>query len=147
MKKIISLFLILLAAFQVCFLTACNKKPKKFTDYSFDFFDTVTTIVGYEQSQEVFEKNCEKIKGWLSLYHRLYDIYTTYENITNLCTINMSQGEEVAVSKEIIDLLVYSKEQYITTSGKLNIAMGSVLSIWHDYREYGLNNPEKASLY
>ena len=35
---------------------------------------------------------------------------------------------------------------YATTSGKVNVAMGSVLSIWHDHRDYGRENPENATL-
>ncbi len=146
MKKILSLFIIIALLVSLFSLTACSKNYKKYTDYSFDYFDTVTTIVGFEKSQEEFNKNCEKIKGWLSEYHRLYDIYTLYEGVNNLCKINLSQGKEIAVEKPIIDLLLYAKELYSKTDGKLNIAMGSVLSIWHDYREYGLKNPAKASL-
>ena len=36
-------------------------KKEKFSDYSFDYFDTVTTIIGFEESEEVFKKNCETI--------------------------------------------------------------------------------------
>ena len=124
----------------------CKANSQKFTEYSFDYFDTVTTIVGFEQSEEDFKQNCEQIKAWLSEYHQLYDIYTLYDGVNNLCRINMSNGEAVTVEPEITQLLEYSKELYKTTNGKLNIAMGSVLSIWHDYREYGLKNPEKASV-
>jgi thiamine biosynthesis lipoprotein len=35
---------------------------------------------------------------------------------------------------------------YEKTQGKVNVAMGSVLSIWHEYREEGRNNPEQAKL-
>lgn len=124
----------------------CKPKSQKFTDYSFDYFDTVTTIVGFEQSEEDFKQNCEQIKSWLSEYHKLYDIYTLYNGVNNLCRINMSNGEAVTVQPPIIELLESSKELYKTTNGKLNIAMGSVLSIWHDHREYGLKNPEKATV-
>ncbi len=143
MKKIISLFLTILF---ICCLTSCdNSKLKKFTDYSFDYFDTVTTIVGFEESQGDFDNNCKKIKNWLSEYHKLYDIYTRYDNLNNLCTIN-SSTEPVKVDTRIIDMLLYAKKMYKLTDGKINIAMGSVLSIWHDYREDGLNNPSTAQL-
>ena len=143
MKKIISLLIILCLIFGFC---GCKLNPKKFTDYSFDYFDTVTTIVGFEQSEEDFKQNCDQIKAWLSEYHNLYDIYTLYDGVNNLCEINMSNGEAVTVKPEIIELLEFSKQLYKTTNKKLNIAMGSVLSIWHDHREYGLKNPENATL-
>lgn len=144
MKKILSL--ILTVVFVSC-LTSCknNTSAQKFTDYSFDYFDTVTTIVGFENTKEEFDENCKKIKDWLSEYHKLYDIYTRYDNLNNLCTINNST-EPVKVDIRIIDMLLYAREMYKLTNGKINIAMGSVLSIWHDYRENGLNNPQDAQL-
>ena len=42
--------------------------------------------------------------------------------------------------------LYYSKEMYYKTDGIMNIAMGSVLSLWHDYRALGKDNPAEASL-
>ncbi len=144
MKKILSIILILVLL--IC-LTGCKPGEKeKFTDYSFDSFDTVTTIIGFEENEETFQKNCTKIKNWLLEYHKLYDIYTSYDGITNLHTLNRSQNKEVTVDSKIIDLLVYSKELYSKTKGKFNIAMGNVLSIWHDYRSTGSKHPEKAEL-
>ena len=35
---------------------------------------------------------------------------------------------------------------YDITDGKVNIAMGSVLKVWHDYRDAGIASPEKAEL-
>ena len=37
-------------------------------------------------------------------------------------------------------MLLYAKEMYAKTNGKMNIAMGSVLSIWHDYRSEAEDN-------
>lgn len=143
MKKIFTLFLILLLCFS---LVCCKAKFQKFTDYSFDTFDTVTTIIGFETKKEEFDKNCNKIKEWLLEYHKLYDIYKSYNGINNLYTLNHSQGETVKVDSKIIDLLVYSKELYSKTNGKLNVAMGSVLSIWHNCRDNGIKNPTTATL-
>ncbi|MBQ4118754.1 MAG: FAD:protein FMN transferase [Clostridia bacterium] len=143
MKKILVLFLILLLSLP---LTSCKANLQKFTDYSFNSFDTLTTIIGFETQREIFDANCTKIKEWLSEYHKLYDIYKSYKGVTNLYTLNRSQGKAVKVDNKIIDLLLYSMELYLKTDGKLNVAMGSVLSIWHDYRDNGLENPENATL-
>lgn len=147
MKRITSLFLI----FLILTLVGCKKEAKsqKFTDYTFEYFDTVTTIIGYEETEEIFKKNCEKIKTELYKYHKLYDIYKLYSNENNLASINATQNgghAKLTVDKEIIDLIAFSKEIYTKTNGKVNIAFGSVLSIWHNFREDGLNNPESATL-
>ncbi len=152
MKKALSFILILLviSGCALCF-SGCegNRPTAKFTDYSFDFFDTVTTIIGYEETEADFDANCEKIKNELERYHRLFTIYTRYDGINNLATVNGKSGEpknKTKVDTEIIDLIKYSKEMHNITGGKVNIAMGSVLSIWHQYRQEGLNNPNEAKL-
>lgn len=146
MRRIIAF--LLMAAMLLSF-SACARKKTKYTDYSFDFFDTATTIVGYEQSKEDFDRTCAQIKALLGEYHQLYDIYKRYEGVENLCTINdLKDGkhQEVQVDRKIIDLLLYAKELYTLTEGRMNVAMGSVLSIWHDYRTAGLDEPKKAAL-
>ena len=113
----------------------------------FDVFDTQTTVVGYAKSQEEFDGKIELLKEKLVHYHQLYDIYHTYEGVNNIKTINDNAGmEPVKVEQEIIDLLKMSKEMYRVTSGKVNVAMGSVLNIWHEYRDFGRENPDQASL-
>lgn len=145
MKKTLSLVLMLLCLLQTVFFSGCSKSYEKFTDYSFDYFDTATTVIGFEKTKQDFEKNCTMIKSWLEEYHKLYDIYTLYDGITNLCVLNKSQGKELAVDKKIIDLLLYAKQLYSKTD-KTNIALGSVLSVWHNCREQGMSDPSKAEL-
>ncbi len=152
MKKVISLFLIVaLLLVQSFSLAGCDKKPKlnKFTDYYFDYFDTVTTIIGYEETEEEFKAICEDIKELLWEYHQLFTIYNRYEGVNNLVTINdLVDGKhtEVSVDEKIIDMLTFAKEMYVKTDGNVNIAMGSVLKIWHVYRNAGLDDPTNAEL-
>ena len=146
----IVLVLILLAS-QVSFLSSCNSvsKKQKFSEYYFNYFDTVTTITGYTETEEEFKSICEEIKTELNEYHKLYNIYLRYNGMNNICVINeLTDGKHsvVKVDKKIIDLLLYSKEMYTLTNGKINVAMGSVLSIWHKYRNWGLDDPANAEL-
>lgn len=130
-------------------LFGCGPTFKKYTEYSFDFFDTATTIVGYEKSKEQFDETYGKIKALLEEYHHLYDIYHRYDGIINLCSVNdLTDGVHLPqkVDAKILDLLFYAKALYEKTGGKMNVAMGSVLSIWHDYRTDGISHPESASL-
>lgn len=127
--------------------SACEKKSElqKFTEYSFDYFDTVTSVIGYEKNRKDFDTVYKEIMSILKEYHSLYNIYNKYD-FNNLCTVNLSESTAVKVDKKIIDLLSFSKEMYTLTNGKTNVAMGSVLSIWHYYRQEGLNNPIKAKV-
>lgn len=121
----------------------------KYTDYSFDYFDTVTTLVGYGESKAEFDQICTRVKELLKEYHQLYDIYHRYEGITNLCSVNDLQDgvhQPRQVDEKIIGLLLYAKELYTLTNGQMNVAMGSVLSLWHQYRSEGTEHPETAAL-
>lgn len=120
---------------------------EKYTASWFDVFDTVTTVIGYASSEEEWDRQMDALHQDLAEYHQLYDIYNHYEGVTNLYDLNRSAAQgPVAVDQRIMDLLVESKEMYKTTSGKMNVAFGAVLSIWHDYREAGLNDPDSAQL-
>ena len=121
----------------------------KFSAYSFDYFDTVTTVSGYAESKEAFDRIASSALEELGEYHRLFTIYHRFEGLENLCTINeLVKGEHrtVTVDRRIIDMLLYAKDMYAKTNGRVNIAMGSVLSIWHDYREIGMSDPASATL-
>ena len=146
LKKIISLLLIFVFVFA---LFSCEKEKVQYKNTSFAYFDTVTTIIGFETSEKEFTRVSGEAVKLLGEYHRLYDIYNEYEGIVNICTLNkLVDGEHqtLKVDKRIIDMLLYAKEMYNKTNGKMNIAMGSVLSIWHDYRTAGIDNPSKAEL-
>ena len=114
-----------------------------------DYFDTVITITGYENSQEEFDLVANEMISMLGEYHRLYSIYQRFDGIENMCTINeLVDGAHrtVTVDRRIIDMLLYAKQMYNKTNGIMNVAMGSVLSLWHDYRTIGKDNPNEASL-
>ncbi len=129
---------------------SCKAAEKtKFSKHYFDYFDTVTTITAYTKTEEEFNALCEEITSLLNEYHRLYTIYNRYENFTNLVTVNdVTDGKHkvVTVDERIIDLLKFAKEMYSKTDGKVNVAMGSVLSIWHNYRSIGMDDPVNAQL-
>ena len=130
-------------------LIACSPQKKQYSTYSMEYFDTVITITGYEYNQKDFDARAEGILQELGQYHRLYSIYHRFDGIANLCTVNeLTEGAHhtVTVDRRIIDLLLYAKEMYTKTDGMVNVAMGSVLSLWHDYRTIGKDDPAKASL-
>ncbi len=147
MKKFLCL-LLLLSLFGAVFCS-CEAEKEKYSAYSFDYFDTVTAVTGYASSQEEFDRVSGEILGLLGEYHRLYTIYTRYEGMENLCTVNELVGgvhRTVSVDGRILDLLEYAKDMYTLTGGQTNVAMGSVLRLWHDYREVGADDPSTATL-
>ena len=110
-------------------------------------FDTVTSIVGYAESEEEFEKIIDEIHDQLEAYHQLFDIYHDYEGINNIKTINDQAGiAPVEVDSVLIGFLLDCKEYYEVTGGMVNVAMGSVLSLWHETRNEGIDDPENAKL-
>ncbi|MBQ6843689.1 MAG: FAD:protein FMN transferase [Agathobacter sp.] len=124
-----------------------QNKMEIYTKTYLDVFDTVTQFKGYAESEDIFNEHADILKTELETYHKLYNIYTSYEGINNIRTINRDAGiEPVKVDQKIIDLLKFSIDLYHKTDGQINIAMGSVLSIWHDYRNAGISEPENAKL-
>jgi len=110
-------------------------------------FDTVTSIVGYTEDEETFEAYAQELYDELKAYHQLYDIYNDYEGIANIKTINDQAGvAPVQVDQRIIDLLKEAVEMNEKTNGYMNVAMGSVLSLWHRYRTEGTNDQADAKL-
>ncbi|HHU90654.1 MAG TPA: FAD:protein FMN transferase [Clostridiaceae bacterium] len=143
--------LLILIIFICLFISACtNNNQSGYTKYSYEFlgtFDTVIQIMGYAEDSDEFEAMAKICRERFLEFNKLYDIYKDYDGINNIKTINDNAGiKPVEVQQEIIDLLLFSKEWYNRTNGKCNIALGSVLSIWHDYRNASINNPEKAEI-
>ncbi len=120
---------------------------ERYTVTWFDVFDTVTTVIGYAASQEEWDSQMEALHSDLVEYHQLYDIYHTYSGVTNLRDVNDRAGQEpVEVDGRILGLLTEAKEMCETTGGKMNVAFGTVLKIWHNYREAALDDPAQAAV-
>lgn len=149
MKMIKKILALVLSGVLFCLAAGCSRKPA-LTRYDAQFlqlFDTVTSVVGYAKDKETFTAYANELYDELERYHQLYDIYHEYEGINNLKTVNDNAGiAPVVVDEKIIDLLEFAKEMNQNTGGYFNIAMGSVLSIWHVYRTAGINDPELAKL-
>ncbi len=146
MKRTVAVFLAAVSLLSLALFSSCTTK-KQFSKTDVTVFDTQTVILGWETDEKSFGNRADRILERLSLLHSYYDIYHEYDGINNLKTVNDNAGAApVTVSREIIDLILYSKEMYELTEGKTNIAMGSVLSIWHEYRERGIEDPDNAAV-
>ena len=146
MKK--RLFCLLLVA---AVLTGCTvpggQTQKKYTATFLNLFDTVTTVVGFAESEAAFQEKAQAVHDELLIYHQLFDIYNSYEGVVNLKTVNDAAGKApVQVDGKIIALLKSCKEYYALTGGMVNVAMGSVLQLWHEARSDAYDDPANAYL-
>jgi thiamine biosynthesis lipoprotein len=138
----------------VCFfilllLSSCikDKSQQRFSVQSFGYFDSFVVFIAYALNEEEFDRYADIVFDRLGEYHRLYDIFNSYEGLNNLYQINKNAGiNPLPVEQKIIDLLEAAVEAYHLTDGMVNVAMGSVLRIWHEHRQNALQNPENATL-
>lgn len=145
MKRCAPLLLALL------FLGGCGAPgtagPRQYQATFLTLFDTVTTVVGYGDSEADFQQTARQIHDELLEYHELFDIYQEYPGKNNLKTINDNAGiAPVAVDDRIIRLLLDCRMLCEQTDGRVDVTLGSVLSLWHDARETAVHDPEKAAL-
>ena len=144
MKRILIVFVVV-----ACLFTGCSAKKelKQYTATFLTLFDTVTTVIGRDVSEEAFSLKAQRVYDQLYEYHVLFDIYNAYESVNNLKTVNDNAGvQPVQVDKRIIDLIDDLKRYYELTHYRVNAAMGSVLSLWHEARQDGINDPLNAYL-
>lgn len=144
MKRVFSLVLVL--ALLLCGCQGAPAEPKQYSATFLTVFDTVTTVVGRDMSEEAFTQKAQAVHDALLVYHQLFDIYNEYEGLNNLKTINDHPGEAISVDRAVIDLLLDCKRYHELTDGRVNAAMGSVLALWHEAREDGLNDFANACL-
>ncbi|MBE6945390.1 MAG: FAD:protein FMN transferase [Ruminococcaceae bacterium] len=143
------LFPVLLAV--TILLSGClfpaQPREKQYTATFLDLFDTLTTIIGFGETEDDFRRKAQVVHDDLLYYHQLFDIYNDYDGLNNLKTVNDQAGiAPVRVDPTIIRLLQDCKTYWEMTDGRVNAAMGSVLRLWHDARSAGIDDPGTAKL-
>lgn len=128
-------------------LSGCGTGMQRYEATYWDVFDTVTTVTGYAAGQAEFDAAAREIHDALLEYHRLYNIYESYDGLRNLKTVNDQAGiGPVPVDERILSLLQFAQTAWTETGSRVNAAMGSVLALWHDAREQALEDPDRAAL-
>lgn len=144
MKRIAAILLIIAALFAPC---GCKKTDAKYQYAFFDVFDTVTELTIYAENEAAAADAARAAHERLIYLNKLYDIYNEYDDAVSLMEVNRRAAiAPVEISAETMALLKFAKEAYKLTGGRVNAAMGGVLSIWHDYREAGLADEANAKL-
>lgn len=143
MKKIRNTLFVLLT---LVFVTSCSQKEDleahKKTFYG--TFDTKILYLSYTDSEDKFDEEFAFVEEEFTRLHKLYDRYNDYEGVNNLKTINDQAGKEaVKVDDDLYNVIKFSLDNFEKTDGKVNIAMGSVLRLWHDVRMQNEGAEEK----
>lgn len=141
---------IISASAMVISMAGCASKKVEKNRYNaqfLDVFDTISMEIGYEPDEETFNSRYKESHELLLKEHELFDIYNDYDGMNNLKTVNDNAGKQpVKVDEKLIELVKWGKDVYELTGGKVNIAYGAVLKLWHDKREIGMAYPEKGEL-
>lgn len=144
MKKIIATCCILCMFFIIHPVYAIAQKWR----YEFfDTFDTLITIIAYHESESVFTEHAKEVHKLYQLYHKYFDIHNEYDGLVNLATLNrLAYSEAQKVDEVLFTFLKYIKQLQEKYPGAVNIALGNVLKVWHDYREQALSDAAFAKL-
>ena len=127
------------------FLLSGCKGEELYSAQFYQYFDTLSEIKFYSDADKV-DTITEAVEFTLMNYHQLCDNYNEYTGVNNVYTINNARGKEVEISPELMAILKFAYENYSLVGSKVNIASGSVLSLWHDAREQGTSLPDEGLL-
>ena len=127
MKKVVLLLILLL-------LTGCNNNY-----YSTNLFymDTVINIKIYNAKQEKVEKAFKEIESIYQKYDNLTDFYDQNSELSKL-----NNNVNINISDELWQLIKFGDEWYDKSNGLLNINIGALSKVWHDFRENHTELPD-----
>ena len=145
-----------MAIFFIIFLGGCEASDSpvednvvltRFSAQRVGYFDTLVSLIVYAESAAEFDYFQQIFFDTLGDMHRLFDIFNPYPGVRNLYYVNQNAHiAPVAVDPAIVSLLTKGVYGHEITEGALNIAMGSVLRIWHRYRMEGRALPDMGAL-
>ncbi len=102
----------------------------------FDTFDTVVDLTFYTKDEETFKRLFALAHEEFLRLHKLFDNYHEYPDVPSLMQINrLAVQAPIPVDPDLFHLLQLALSNYEDCLGKVNIALGPVLSLWHDARE------------
>ncbi len=122
MKKIIILLSLIL------FLTGCNNQ--EYYSKNLFYMDTVINI-------KIYDNDINKVN---KAFTDLDNLYQKYEQITNFYDKNselskLNNNVDINISDELWQLIKIGNDWYYKSNGLLNINIGNLTKVWHDFRE------------
>ncbi|MBO6159261.1 MAG: FAD:protein FMN transferase [Firmicutes bacterium] len=134
MAKKVTAFLILLSML-AALLSGCRKNTRYSVDY-YDVFDTFSTFTCYGLEEEAFDRIQKELHQLLLSFHQETDIYHTYEDVHSLKELNDQAGNgAISLSRRQYDFLLFCKNAYTLSEGRVNVMLGAVTRLWHEARE------------
>lgn len=134
----LKLKVLILTCFMV--LTGCQKQATRYSSVALDvgFKDIAISFIAYTDTEEEFNHYFDELTLAYQELGHLYDKYNNFDGLTNLKTLNdtAGQGPQV-VDQRLIDLLLLSQEWDAKSLYTFNPTLGTVLKVWHTYREEG----------
>lgn len=126
MKKVVIFLLLILV------LTGCSNQ--EYYSKNLFYMDTVVNIKIYDSDEEKVNRAFKEIE----------ELYQKYENLTNFYDENselskLNNDINTKISDELMQLIKIGVEWYEKSNGLLNINIGNLTKLWHDFRE----NPAK----
>lgn len=119
----------------------------RFTRRATNVFDTEIMLSGFAVSEEAFNRVADEVIRRLNEYNQIFDGYNPYGEMHNLYYINQHAAQApVEIPDELFQLLSWCRGKWDEGLKAVNPAMGAVLSIWHDYRTAGTEDPANAQL-
>ena len=128
-----------------------SSTPEVYSNTAVDeIFDTVYSYKEFTNDRDTAKKHFDSSVEILKHCNDLFDIYNEYDVLNNLKTINDNAGiAPVKTDPIIIQMLERAKDFYDYSNGEFDITSGSLLKVWHNYREEGITlneNGEKGKL-
>ena len=125
MKKLLIIFILL--------LTGCGKQ-----EYSKNLFymDTIINVKLYNISENKANEAFDEIE---KIYKKYEQLTNFYDENSELSKLNNDVNYEI--SDELLELIKIGYEWSVKTDGLLNINIGNLTKIWHDFRENPISLP------
>lgn len=153
MNKLTTLIFVLVLALSGCTSTDTSQYSCSAVDGTTSFRCSVTlteigasmngseiavNFTGYVSKKSHFDPLVAMVKSEFLRLNHIFDKYNDVTGVNNLKTVNDNAGiAPVTVDQELIDLLLIAKEWKTKSNGTFDITLGSVLKIWHNFREEG----------
>lgn len=135
---------LLLIIMFIFIIVGCNKQEQIINRNLF-YMDTLINIKIYEADSKKANEVIDEIDKLYNRYQQLTDFYDSDSELYNIN--NQSTDEDsFPISKELYNLIQEGLNWYENSNGLLNINIGELSEIWHNFRNKKIDFPNKELL-